>query len=561
MIGSLSINGFGRVGRAAFRAAYERGRRHRVGRASTTSPTPRRSPPARSTTASTAVPRPVEAERRRARRRRTRDPRVSTERDPAALPWGELGVDVVIESTGRFRTRADAAGHLEAGARKVDRLRAGQGRADATVVLGVNFDAVYDPERHDVDLQRVVHHELPGAGGQGAARDGRHPARPDDDDPRLHGRPEPARRAAQGPAAGARGGAQPRADVDRRREGDRARDPGARRQAARVRRARARSRPARSSTSRSRPSGRRGSRRSTRAFAAARRHGRAAGILAYSEEPLVSSDIVGSPYSSIFDAGADGRHRRDAGQGRRLVRQRVGLREPASSSGAEGARPASRRSSADSWHVAAVVRDRARRDTRSRRGTTDARSAYARRCPARRRRRTMDRTRHRTRRRDHEEDPDRHRRLAVRRLEALEFGLDLAGEEEAEAIVVARHPVDRHGARRRLRRCRHGAIAHEVTRRRRERCSRRPSSSPPTKGLARRRPSCCAARTVAEIVAYADEQDVDLIVIGSRGHGALTTALLGSVSLGVLRHTTRPVLIVRGHAATPAEKELVTSVA
>ena len=60
-----------------------------------------------------------------------------------------------------------------------------------------------------------------------------------------------------------------------------------------------------------------------------------------------------------------------------------------------------------------------------------------------------------------------------------------------------------------------------------------------------------------EIVAYADQQDVDLIVIGSRGHGALTTALLGSVSLGVLRHSARPVLIVRGHTAikheTPSE--------
>ena len=72
--------------------------------------------------------------------------------DPAELPWGELGVDVVIEATGRFRTRAAAAAHLEAGARKVIISAPGRGEEplDATVVLGVNFDEVYDPERHHI---------------------------------------------------------------------------------------------------------------------------------------------------------------------------------------------------------------------------------------------------------------------------------------------------------------------------------------------------------------------------------------------------------------------------
>jgi len=74
--------------------------------------------------------------------------RTLSETELERLPWGELGVDVVIESTGRFRTRADAARHLGAGARKVIISAPAKGSepADATVVLGVNFDSAYDPE-------------------------------------------------------------------------------------------------------------------------------------------------------------------------------------------------------------------------------------------------------------------------------------------------------------------------------------------------------------------------------------------------------------------------------
>jgi glyceraldehyde 3-phosphate dehydrogenase (phosphorylating) len=71
-----------------------------------------------------------------------------TKSDPAELPWGELDVDVVIESTGRFRSRADAQKHLDAGARKVI-VSAPAKEPDVTVALGVNFDD-YDPEQHDV---------------------------------------------------------------------------------------------------------------------------------------------------------------------------------------------------------------------------------------------------------------------------------------------------------------------------------------------------------------------------------------------------------------------------
>jgi glyceraldehyde 3-phosphate dehydrogenase len=78
--------------------------------------------------------------------------RTLAQTDPLALPWSELDVDVVIESTGRLRTRADAAQHLEAGARKVIISAPAKGSepADATLVLGVNFDQVYDPDVHHV---------------------------------------------------------------------------------------------------------------------------------------------------------------------------------------------------------------------------------------------------------------------------------------------------------------------------------------------------------------------------------------------------------------------------
>jgi nucleotide-binding universal stress UspA family protein len=143
-------------------------------------------------------------------------------------------------------------------------------------------------------------------------------------------------------------------------------------------------------------------------------------------------------------------------------------------------------------------------------------------------------------------------------IEALEFGLDLAAEEEAEALVV--HvvpaidsvPAGGFGMS-------HGAIVHEVTE-----DDRAPLDAAveiaAQRGLAVTT-ELLRGSTVRELVAYADAEDVDLIVIGSRGHGALTTALLGSVSLGVLRHTARPVLIVRGHAATTTEKTKATALA
>ena len=74
--------------------------------------------------------------------------KVLAERDPAALPWGDMGVDVVIESTGIFTDRAGASKHLEAGAKKVI-ISAPATDPDITLVMGVNDDK-YDPDSHNI---------------------------------------------------------------------------------------------------------------------------------------------------------------------------------------------------------------------------------------------------------------------------------------------------------------------------------------------------------------------------------------------------------------------------
>src|SRR5262249_45449265 len=75
--------------------------------------------------------------------------RVLNEKDPAAIPWSDLGVEVVIESTGLFTKRDAAAKHLDAGAKKVI-ISAPATDPDVTVCLGVNFDEAYDPEAHNI---------------------------------------------------------------------------------------------------------------------------------------------------------------------------------------------------------------------------------------------------------------------------------------------------------------------------------------------------------------------------------------------------------------------------
>jgi glyceraldehyde 3-phosphate dehydrogenase len=79
-----------------------------------------------------------------------REIKVLTVKDPSTLPWGDLGVDLVLESTGKFRGRDQAALHLSAGAKKVVISAPGKGEPpDATIVMGIN-ENIYDPAKHNV---------------------------------------------------------------------------------------------------------------------------------------------------------------------------------------------------------------------------------------------------------------------------------------------------------------------------------------------------------------------------------------------------------------------------
>jgi len=144
----VGINGFGRIGRNVFRAAHERNAdiewvgvndlvdsktlAHLLKYDSVYGPYP-------GTVEHTDDAIVVDG----------KEIKVTAERDPAALPWGDLGADVVIESTGLFTKREDAQKHLDAGAQKVI-ISAPATDPDVTVALGVNFDDAYDADQHHI---------------------------------------------------------------------------------------------------------------------------------------------------------------------------------------------------------------------------------------------------------------------------------------------------------------------------------------------------------------------------------------------------------------------------
>jgi len=143
----VGINGFGRIGRNFLRAQLERGGDFEIVAANDLGDTKTMAHLLKHDSVLGAIGVPVEAGDGFIRVGGN-EIKFTTERDPAQLPWGDLGIDVAIESTGLFTKRDDAAKHLEAGAKKVV-ISAPATDPDFTVVLGVN-DREYDPEQHHI---------------------------------------------------------------------------------------------------------------------------------------------------------------------------------------------------------------------------------------------------------------------------------------------------------------------------------------------------------------------------------------------------------------------------
>jgi glyceraldehyde 3-phosphate dehydrogenase (phosphorylating) len=226
------------------------------------------------------------------------------EKDPSSLPWEELGVDVVIESTGRFTTRAGAEKHLAAGARKVilSAPTKGDRPPDATVVLGVNFDEVYDEDLHSIisnascttnclaPVAKVLHETV---GIRHGLMTTVHAYTSDQhllDGP--HSDLRRARAAALNIIPTSTGAAKALGlvipELDGKLNGFAVRVPT----------------PTGSLVDLTVETERATTKEEVNAaFAAAAAEGPLMGILDYTEDPIVSSDIVKSTYSSIFDAG------------------------------------------------------------------------------------------------------------------------------------------------------------------------------------------------------------------------------------------------------------------
>jgi glyceraldehyde 3-phosphate dehydrogenase len=233
--------------------------------------------------------------------------KVLAERDPAKLPWGELGVDVVLESTGRFTDAEAARAHLTAGAKKV-LVSAPANGADVTLAYGVNTDA-YDADEHVIvsnascttnalaplakvldDLAGIEHGFMTTV--HAYTQDQNLQDSPHSDARRARAAAENIVPSSTG-AAKAIGLVLP--NLDGKLNGDAMRVPV----------------PVGSIVELNATVAKEVTREEVLAAYRAAAEGPLAGVLEYSEEPLVSSDIVGNPHSSIFDAAltrVDGKH-------------------------------------------------------------------------------------------------------------------------------------------------------------------------------------------------------------------------------------------------------------
>jgi glyceraldehyde 3-phosphate dehydrogenase len=224
--------------------------------------------------------------------------KVLSERDPAALPWADMGVDIVVESTGFFTKRDDAAKHLTAGAKKV-LISAPAKQEDVTFVLGAN-EADYDPDSHDVvsmascttnsvvPMAKVLHETFGIAQGLMTTIHAYTGDQNIHDAP--HRDPRRARAAAVSIVPTTTGAAQAASlalpELEGRLSGMALRVPI----------------PDGSITDLTLILDREVTKDEVNAAMKEAADGPLKGILQYSEEPLVSIDIVGNPHSCIFDA-------------------------------------------------------------------------------------------------------------------------------------------------------------------------------------------------------------------------------------------------------------------